>query len=118
MAFSGRRARNSYILGDYHYPIRLADLLRNLLHALRKTFFLLHISIVQRDITDRRQRGDIHARWRDAGQVRATIPLNDPLRRLPSNVTTFKVSDMIAPLDHDAGKTGQLRDKVFPWVSW
>ncbi len=47
------------------------------------------------------------------GRVRATIPLNDPLRRLPSNVTTFKVSDMIAPLDHDAGKTGQLRDKVF-----
>ena len=32
------------------------------------------------------------------GSVRATIPLKEPLRRLPSNVTTFNVSDMITPV--------------------
>ena len=30
------------------------------------------------------------------------MPLKDPLRRLPSSVTTFNVSDMIAPLHHDS----------------
>ncbi len=86
--FQAARCTIVIFWSDYHYPIRLADSLRPPARA-AENLFLLHISIVQR-ISPITERGDIHARWRDVGQGRV-IPLNRPLRRLPSNVTTFKV---------------------------
>jgi hypothetical protein len=75
--------------------------LRNILHALRESLFLLDVSIISGiSPIDGSAEISIPA-GAMPGRVRATMPLKDPLRRLPSNVTTFNVSDMIAPLHHD-----------------
>ena len=47
------------------------------------------------------------------GRVRATMALKEPLRRLPSNVTTFNVSDMIAPLHHDGREHRSVEGEGF-----
>ncbi|CAM8178494.1 hypothetical protein ESCOCP365M1_03680 [Escherichia coli] len=47
------------------------------------------------------------------GRVRATMPLNEPLRRLPSNVTTCNFSDMMTPV-----VVYQFGEKAFTVESW
>ena len=47
------------------------------------------------------------------GRVRTTMPLNEPLRRLPSNVTTCNFSDIMTPV-----VVYQFGEKDFTVESW
>ncbi|WPM86201.1 hypothetical protein QNH14_20860 [Apirhabdus apintestini] len=53
------------------------------------------------------------------GNVRATMPLNEPLRKLPNSVTTFKLSDMLTPYEglscrRVTARYGQMSPVIIP----